>query len=74
MCLGAGRKKKEDKIDKLVGIELLKKVGSKVQKDEVIAYIHSDNYDNLEIVKKELLQTVKIDRKWQKNKKQLLKL
>ena len=58
--LGAGRKKKEDKIDKLVGIELLKKVGSKVQKDEVIAYIHSDNYDNLEIAKKELLQTVKI--------------
>lgn len=72
--LGAGRKKKEDKIDKLVGIELLKKVGSKVQKDEVIAYIHSDNYDNLEIAKKELLQTVKIRQEVAEKQKAIIKI
>lgn len=72
--LGAGRKKKEDKIDKLVGIELLKKVGSKVQKDEVIAYIHSDNYDNLEIVKKELLQTVKIRQEMAEKQEVIIKI
>lgn len=72
--LGAGRKKKEDKIDKLVGIELLKKVGSKVQKDEVIAYIHSDNYDNLDIAKKELLQTVKIRPEAVEKQKAIIKI
>ncbi len=72
--LGAGRKKKEDKIDKLVGIELLKKVGSKVQKDEVIAYIHSDNYDNLDIAKKELLQTVKIRQEMAEKQKAIIKI
>ena len=72
--LGAGRKKKEDKIDKLVGIELLKKVGSKVQKDEVIAYIHSDNYENLDLAKKELLQTVKIRQEMAEKQKAIIKI
>ena len=72
--LGAGRKKKEDKIDKLVGIELLKKVGSKVQKDEVIAYIHSDNYENLDLAKKELLQTVKIRQEVAEKQKAIIKI
>ncbi len=72
--LGAGRKKKEDEIDKLVGIELLKKVGSKVQKDEVIAYIHSDNYENLDLAKKELLQTVKIRQEIAEKQKAIIKI
>lgn len=41
--LGAGRKKKEDKIEKNVGIILEKKVGETVEKGEVLAYIHSND-------------------------------
>ncbi|OWZ83986.1 pyrimidine-nucleoside phosphorylase [Natranaerobius trueperi] len=37
--LGAGRKTKEDEIDLSVGVELLKKTGDKVKKDEPIAKI-----------------------------------
>ncbi len=40
--LGAGRLKKEDKIDSSVGIVLEKKVGSKVEKGEILAYIHAN--------------------------------
>ncbi len=43
MRLGAGRTKKEDSIDPLVGIVLEKKIGSYVKTDEVLAYIHANN-------------------------------
>ena len=43
MNLGAGRVKKEDNIDYQVGIELLKKVGDHVEKDETVAYIYSND-------------------------------
>ncbi|GAB6989335.1 pyrimidine-nucleoside phosphorylase [Paenibacillus pini] len=42
MLLGAGRKTKADKIDYAVGITVLKKTGSKVEKGDVIAHIHSN--------------------------------
>ena len=38
--IGAGRVKKEDEIDKAVGIELVKKVASYVKQGEILAYIH----------------------------------
>ena len=52
MNLGAGRKKKEDNIDFSVGIVLEKKIGDKVEKGDILAYIHA-NDENLgnEIVK-----------------------
>lgn len=40
--LGAGRIRKEDKIDNSVGIILEKKIGDKVQKGETLAYIHAN--------------------------------
>lgn len=43
--LGAGRLKKEDKINNKVGIIINKKIGDKVNSEEILAYIHSDNYD-----------------------------
>ncbi len=42
MKLGAGRKTKEDEIDYDVGIVLNKKVGDKVAKDEVLAYVYNN--------------------------------
>lgn len=41
--LGGGRIQKEDKIDPAVGIVLNKKVGDKVNKGDIVAYIHANN-------------------------------
>ena len=41
--LGAGRIKKEDKIQEEVGIIFNKKVGDKVEKEEILAYIHAND-------------------------------
>lgn len=41
--LGGGRKKKEDFIDNTVGIEVLKKIGDKVEVGEPILYIYSND-------------------------------
>ena len=58
--LGAGRLKKEDKIDDTVGIVLNKKVGEKVKKDEVLAYIHANDNIKLEKVLEELKDIIKV--------------
>jgi len=42
MKLGGGRATKEDDIDPMVGIVLNKKVGSKVSKQEILAYIYTN--------------------------------
>lgn len=47
--LGAGRKCKEDEIDRRVGIMLCKKVGDEVKEGEVLAYIHASNSEELEV-------------------------
>ncbi len=52
--LGAGRIKKEDKINYSVGIVLNKKVGYLVKEKDVLAYIHSDDIEKLEQAKKDL--------------------
>lgn len=41
--LGAGRVKKEDDIDKAVGIILNKKIGDEVKTNDVLAYIHAND-------------------------------
>ena len=41
--LGAGRIKKEDGIEHSVGILLEKKIGEKVQKGEILSYIHAND-------------------------------
>lgn len=48
--LGAGRINKKDKIDNSVGIVLAKKVGDFVEKDELLAYIHSNDKEKIQIV------------------------
>ncbi len=58
--LGAGRVNKEDTIDASVGIELEKKIGDMVSKDEVIAYIHSNDLEKLQEAKERLSKIIKI--------------
>ena len=48
MLLGAGRETKESKIDLAVGIVLKKKVGDKVEKDEVLAELYVNDEKNLD--------------------------
>lgn len=43
LILGGGRETKESEIDLAVGIVLTKKVGDKVEKGDVIAYIHAND-------------------------------
>ena len=58
--LGAGREKKEDKIDNSVGIVLSKKISDKVQKQEILAFIHSNDFSKMQVVEKRLKEIFKI--------------
>ena len=60
MHLGAGRMKKEDNIDYAVGIELLKKVGCRVEQGETIAYIYADDEQKGREAVEKLQQTYEI--------------
>ncbi len=52
--LGAGRIRKEDEIDKSVGIVLNKKVGDIVKKGDIISFIHANDYKKMIIAKEEI--------------------
>ena len=58
--IGAGRVRKEDKIDETVGIVLSKKVGDFVKVGEVLAYIHANDAKLGEHAVKELQDIYKI--------------
>lgn len=58
--LGAGREKMEDRIDDEVGIVLSTKVGKKVQKDDVIAYIYANDMNKLEQASEKIKEIIKI--------------
>ena len=51
--LGAGRINKEDEIDNSVGIVLAKKTGDFVKKNEILAYIHSNDEEKAKSVEKD---------------------
>ena len=60
--IGAGRVRKEDKIDETVGIVLAKKVGDFVKVEEVLAYVHANNLELGEYAVKELQDIYKISK------------
>ena len=60
MELGAGRETKESIIDLAVGIVLNKKRGDKVEVGEVLAYIHSNDENNIEKAKKDIIANIEI--------------
>jgi pyrimidine-nucleoside phosphorylase len=59
MHLGAGRAKKEDKIDPSAGIMIYKKVGDLIKPNDIVLYIHT-NLNNYEDVIKEVISAFKI--------------
>ena len=66
MELGAGRATKDSIIDLTVGIVLNKKRGDKVNKGDVIAYIHSNKEDNNKIEMK-IKENIMISAEFNKN-------
>jgi len=55
--LGGGRKKKEDDIDKRVGIVLNKKISDYIRQEDIIAYIYSSTIDDIVNISAELLSS-----------------
>lgn len=58
--LGAGRVKKEDTIDPTVGIMLEKKVAQRVEKGDVLAYLHANDFQKMKLAQKELENIIQI--------------
>ena len=58
--LGAGRVRKEDKIDEAVGIVFCKKVADFVDKGEVLAYVHASQEEVGKQVEEQLEQVITI--------------
>ena len=57
--LGAGRMKKEDNIQKEVGFVFHKKVGDKVERGEVLGYIHSNEEEKAkEVINQQIYEIV----------------
>ena len=72
--LGAGRIKKEDEIDKTVGIVLEKKAGDKVYTGDVIAYIHANDKEKANEAVERIKKIYKIENKIPEIKKTIIKI
>lgn len=69
LILGAGREKKEDKINHYVGIEFLKKLGDYIGKDEILAYLYADDKEKAEEAESMILSAYEVSpEKPEKNK------
>ncbi|AFN74074.1 pyrimidine-nucleoside phosphorylase [Melioribacter roseus P3M-2] len=62
VMLGAGRLKKEDKIDPKAGIIFYPKIGMKIKKGDLIAEIFTDNKDVLDAASDSIKNSVEISR------------
>lgn len=60
--LGAGRMKKEDKIDNTVGIVLNKKISDEIKKGDILGYIHSNDINKAKEAIEELKDIIKISK------------
>ena len=58
--LGAGRIKKEDSIDKIVGIVLNKKISNQVNKGDILAYVHANNEEKGKQAVEDILEAYEI--------------
>ncbi len=56
LILGGGRETKESEIDLSVGIVLTKKVSDRVEKGDILAYIHANDAKKLEVAKERFLK------------------
>lgn len=61
--LGAGRETLDSILDLSVGIVLNKKVGDKVEVNDILAYIHLNNLDKSDAIEKKIIEIFKINHK-----------
>lgn len=67
--LGAGRIKKEDKIDMSAGIIVNKKVGDYIKKEDIVAILYSNSKEKIEEAREMIKQAITItDKKVEKEK------
>ncbi len=59
LCLGAGRRRKEDKIDPAVGVEIVRRVGEPVEAGEPVAHL-LHNGDGEEAARERLAAAIRI--------------
>ena len=74
MIIGAGRAKKEDGIDHAVGINIFKKVGEKIAKNEKIAEIYYNNGENVQESKNMILEAFVLTEEKVEKQKAVLKI
>ncbi|HHV38078.1 MAG TPA: hypothetical protein GXX70_01140 [Tepidimicrobium sp.] len=67
--LGAGRATMNSNIDPAVGVVLNKKIGDEVDKDDVLAYIHSNNMEKAMIAKADMERIYIIEDTYMKSDK-----
>ena len=58
--LGAGRIRKEDEIEKSVGIILNKKIGDEVEKGDFLAYVCANDKEKLREAESKILEIIKM--------------
>lgn len=68
MLLGAGRSHKDEKIDMSVGIKVFKKVGDKINKNDVLAEVHANDKNLNEAIENVLNAYVIKDKEIRENK------
>lgn len=73
LILGAGRETKDSKIDLSAGLVLNKKVDDKVEKNDILVYIHSNNMEKAKEVEEKLNNIIVIGDKNKEHKKLILK-
>jgi pyrimidine-nucleoside phosphorylase len=72
--LGAGRIKKEDRIDHSVGIVCMRKVGDEVERGEPVFEVHANSYEKLDLADELLQKAVTIGEEEIEGKKLILKV
>ena len=60
MILGGGRETKDSVIDLSVGIIIKEKVGAKISKGDIIAYVHGNDEEKVKIAKEKILSAYNI--------------
>ena len=74
LMLGAGRLKKEDKIDYTVGIELNKKIGFEVKNGDLLARVYANDEEKAKNAIQELKRIIKVSSNFKLKNQTILKI
>jgi thymidine phosphorylase len=58
--LGAGRRRKSDRIDPSVGLILEMRIGDKLQRGDTLAVIHAANEEDAQNAEREILRAIEL--------------